>query len=88
VVVHALPSLQVVPAGADGFVHIPVDVSQTPARWHASSGAHVSGVPAMHVPAALHASFTVHGLPSLQLVPAGAAGFEHVPVAMSHTPAT
>ena len=41
----------------------------------------------MHVPA-WHVSVCVQALPSLQSVPFGTFGFEHVPVAGSHVPAT
>jgi hypothetical protein len=37
---------------------------------------------------AWHVSACVHALPSLQAVPFGAAGFEHVPVLGLHVPAT
>jgi hypothetical protein len=41
----------------------------------------------LHVPL-WHVSVCVQALPSLQLVPLVAAGFEHVPVPLLHVPAT
>ena len=41
--VHTLPSLQAVPSGAVGFEQAPVDVSQTPARWHESEALQTTG---------------------------------------------
>jgi hypothetical protein len=41
----------------------------------------------VHVPA-WQLSLCVQALPSLQLVPFGAAGLEHAPVVESHAPAT
>jgi hypothetical protein len=35
---------------------------------------------------AVHVSFIVHALPSLQVVPSVAFGLEHVPVCGSHVP--
>jgi len=53
---------------------------------HASS-AQVIAVP-LQVPTAVHASPNVQALPSLQAVPIGACGLEHIPVDGSHVPAT
>jgi hypothetical protein len=47
----------------------------------------VTGLPPAQVPA-WQVSVWVHALPSLQVVPFGALGFEHAPVAGLHTPAT
>jgi hypothetical protein len=85
--VHALASLHVVPSGRGGFEHAPVAGSQLPATWHWSSAVHVTGVPPVHTPA-WQVSDMVHGLPSLQTVPLGAFGLEHVPVFGSQMPAT
>jgi hypothetical protein len=44
-------------------------------------------LPPTHVPP-WHVSVCVQALPSLHVVPSGAAGLEHAPVAGSHVPAT
>jgi len=85
--VHALPSLQALPFGLAGLEQAPFAGLQTPAVWHWSSAAHVTGFVPLHVPA-WHASVCVHGLPSSHVVPFAAAGFEHVPVSGLHVPAT
>jgi hypothetical protein len=72
--------------GMTGLEHAPVVGSHVPAVWHMSSAVQVTGVPAQ-VPS-LHVSPVVQGLPSLQLVPLGAAGFEQVPELGSQVPAT
>jgi hypothetical protein len=64
VCVHALPSLHVVPSAADGFEHMPVNGSQTPATWHWSCAAHATVPPPWQIPF-WHMSFWVHALPSL-----------------------
>jgi hypothetical protein len=84
---HALPSLQLVPFVAVGFEQTPVDESHVPATWHGSDAVHVTVVPAVHVPF-WHVSSRSHALPSLQLVPFVAAGFEQTPVDGLHVPAT
>jgi len=86
VTVHAFPSLHPVPFGALGFEHIPVLGLHVPAWWQPSLAVQVTGVPP-HVPF-WHESFCVQGLPSLQPVPFGALGFEHIPVLELHVPAT
>jgi hypothetical protein len=78
--------LQLVPLGAFGVEHDPVDGLHVPARWHESMAAHVTGLPPVHVPL-WHESVCVHALPSLQPVPFAAAGFEHAPLFGSHVPA-
>jgi hypothetical protein len=85
VCVHALPSLQAVPLVAAGFEQAPVAESQVPATWHWSVAAHATGFDPRHAPL-WHESVCVHALPSLQLVPLGAAGFEHNPLPGSHIP--
>ena len=85
--VHALPSLQLVPLAACGFEHVPVLGLQVPATWHWSLAVQVTGLDPVHVPA-WHESLCVHALPSLQLVPFAASGFEHVPVVGLQVPAT
>jgi hypothetical protein len=85
--VQELPSSQLVPFAAAGSLHSPVAGLQVPATWQASSGVHTTGFAPTHAPP-WHASVWVHGLPSSQLVPFGAAGSLHSPVAGSHVPAT
>jgi hypothetical protein len=85
--VHAFPSLHVVPFAAVGFEHAPVDGLQVPATWHWSLAAHVTGFAPLHVPA-WHVSVCVHASPSLHEVPSAAAGLEHFPVDGSQVPAT
>jgi hypothetical protein len=86
VCVHASPSLQAVPSGAAGLEHVPVVGSHVPATWHWSLAAHRTGFEPVHTPA-MHASVCVHALPSLQVVPSGALGFEHIPLLGLHVPA-
>ncbi len=85
-VVHALPSLQLVPSVAAGFEQDPVAGLHVPATWHWSLAMQVVGVPVMHTPL-LHAMVPVQAFPP-QPVPSGAAGFEQVPLLGLHTPAT
>ena len=87
VCVQALPSLHEVPSGALGFVQVPVAGLHVPATWHCSLAVHVTGLVPVHVPA-WHVSVCVQALPSLHAVPFGAFGFEQVPVAGLHVPAT
>jgi hypothetical protein len=84
-VVHAFPSLQAVPFGADGFVQAPVAGLHVPTAWHWSLDEHVTAEPAQ-IPA-VHWSAVVHAFPSLHTVPFGADGFVHAPVAGLHAPA-
>ena len=83
---QALPSLHAVPLLAAGLEHWPVLGLQVPAVWHWSLAVHVTWLPAVQTPA-LQESFRSHALPSLQLVPLAAAGFEHAPVLGLHVPA-
>jgi hypothetical protein len=82
-----LPSLHAVPLAAAGLLHAPLPGSHVPATWQASCATHVVAVPAWHEPA-WQASPTVHALPSLQVVPLVASGFERAPVDGLHVPAT
>src|SRR5262245_46833963 len=82
-----LPSLQLVPSGAAGLVHRPLVGSQLPATWHWSDAVQTIGAPPMQAPA-WQVSAVVQALPSLQLVPSGALGFEQMPLAGSQVPAT
>lgn len=81
----ALP--QLVPSVAAGFEHAPLDGLQTPATWQVSRAAQVTGLLPVHAPP-WHASLRVQALPSLQVVPSAAAGFEQAPLVGSHVPAT
>jgi hypothetical protein len=81
-----LPSLQVVPFVAVGFVQAPVDVLQVPATWHWSSAVQTTGFAPVQVPD-WQVSVCVQAFPSLQVVPLVAAGFEHAPVEVLHVPA-
>jgi hypothetical protein len=83
---HA-PFAQALPAAARGVVHAPLVGLHVPTAWQGSVGAHDTGVPATHVPLR-QLSPWVHALSSLQAVPSGASGFEHVPLDGSHEPAT
>jgi len=85
--VHALPSLHAVPSGFAGFEHIPVAGSHVPAAWHWSWAVHVTGLLPVQLPFS-HVSVCVQALPSLHAVPSGFVGFEHVPLAGSHVPAS
>src|SRR5213079_448577 len=62
--VQALPSSQEAPSGLVGLEQRPVVGSHTPASWHWSAAAQVTGVCVQ--PAGEQASI-VHGLPSSQL---------------------
>src|SRR5215813_9370574 len=83
--VQALPSLQLVPSAFAGFEQVPVCGSQVPALWHWSVAVQVTGFAPTQVPA-WQESLWVQALPSLQLVPAGFAVFEQVPVCGSQVP--
>ena len=87
VCVHALVSLHAVPSGFAGLLHRPVAGLQVPTSWHWSLAVQTTGFDPVHVPL-WHASVCVQALPSLHAVPFGAFGFEQVPVAESHAPAT
>ena len=86
VCVHPFPSLQLVPFAAAGLEHAPVAWLQVPATWHVSSAVQVTGSDPVHAPL-WHVSLCVQALPSLQVVPLGAAGLEHAPLAGSQVPA-
>jgi hypothetical protein len=87
VCVQASLSLHVVPSGAAGFEHVPDEGSHVPATWQGSDAAHVTGFDPVHVPLK-QASVCVQASLSLQDMPSGAAGFEQIPVAGLHVPAT
>ena len=79
--------VQAVPFGALGFEHVPFAGLHTPATWHWSLAVQTTGFPPAHMPV-WHVSVCVHASPSVQTVPFGAFGFEHIPFAGSQTPAT
>src|SRR5439155_1720795 len=85
--VQALPSLHAVPSAATGLVHAAVLGLQTPATWHWSEAAQITGLDAVPVPA-WQATVRVQALPSLQAVPSATAGLVHAPVLGSQAPAT
>src|SRR5437867_3086390 len=87
VCVQALPSLQDVPSAAFGFEQVPVAGLQVPATWHWSLALQTTGLEPVQMPDT-HVSVWVQALPSLQVVPSVAFGFEHVPVAGSQVPPT
>src|SRR5437870_2077387 len=84
-VVQVLPSLQAVPLATGGFEQVPISGLQVPAVWHWSGAGQTTAVPA-HTPA-WQVSPVVQALPSVQMVPVAARGFEQVPVAGSQVPA-
>jgi hypothetical protein len=69
--VQALPSVQVLPFGFEGFEQTPVLGLQVPTSWHWSDAVQTIGAPAAQVPVALQISAPLHAFPSEQLVPAG-----------------
>ena len=71
-VVQALPSLQVVPAGAFGLVQTPVAVLQVPTEWQESTAVQTTGVEPTQWPAPSQRSTVVQALPSSQTVVIGA----------------
>src|SRR5262249_54256513 len=85
-VVHAMPSSQVAPSSASWLgEQTPVVVLHTPGVWHWSSGTQTTGFDPAQLPP-WHVSVCVQALPSLQTVPSGLFGFEHVPAAGAHVP--
>jgi len=83
-VVQALLSEQVVPFGAFTVEQLPLAGLQTPAMWHESAGAQTTAVPPQTPEEQM--SEVVQALPSLQVVPFGALGFEQAPVVLSQVP--
>ena len=86
-VVHAFPSLQLVPFAFAGFEQVPVAVSHVPATWHWSLAPQTTGFPDTQAPAR-QVSASVQAFPSLQAVPSPFAGFEQTPDCGSQVPAT
>jgi hypothetical protein len=87
VIVHGLPSSQLVPSSLLGFEQEPVIGLHAPASWHWSSAAHAIDAPTWQAPP-WHVSFCVQRSPSVQGLPSALAGSEHTPVAGSQTPAS
>src|SRR6185295_8731060 len=85
--VQALPSEQVLPSGLVGFEQRPVDGLQVPASWQSSLAVHVTGLPPTQAPV-WQVSVWLQASPSLQVLPLGASGVEHIPLAGLHVPAT
>ena len=87
-VVQAFPSLHGVPLTL--FVtaeHTPVAGLHAPPLWHASPLGQTTGLLPTQKPA-WQASLSVHALASLHELPSAFAGFEQLPVAGSHVPAS
>jgi hypothetical protein len=82
VCVQALPSLQGVPSTRAGFTQSPVAGLHTPALWHWSGGAQLTGGPGTQWPAPSQASAPLQALPSPHEVPADAAAWGHSPQAL------
>src|SRR5439155_9968343 len=81
---HVLP---VLPSGLQGFVQVPVAWLHVPLLWHWSCAVQSTLFP--YAPLfRSQASVCVQALPSLHVVPSGLAGFEQVPVAGLHVPAS
>ncbi len=78
---HAVPSALGVAAG-----QVPEVMLQVASTWHSSGAGQTTGLP-VQAPA-WQASFIVHGLLSLQVVPLAASGLLHWPVLGSQVPAT
>jgi len=70
-----------------GLEQAPLVLSHVPATWHWSVAAQTTGLPPVQKPA-WHASLCVHASPSLHGVPSSLLGFEQAPVAGLHAPAT
>lgn len=85
--VHSLSSLQGAPFGRLGFEQTPVAGLQTPESWHWSEAKQTTGFAPVHAPA-WHESVCVHASSSLHAVPSALAGFEQVPVPGSQLPAS
>ena len=83
---QAFPSSQVVPSARTGSVQVPVAGWQTPAPWQAPVEGQVFAAPLPQTPA-WQDSPVVQLLPSLQVVPSAATGFEQVPEVGSQVPA-
>jgi hypothetical protein len=80
-VVHAFPSLQLVPFAIGAVPHAPDPVSQV-ATWQVGAAGQVFIVPATHAPL-WQVSPTVHAFPSLQVVPFAIGAVPHAPEPVS-----
>src|SRR5206468_2387339 len=87
VCVQASPSLQPLPFAFSGFEQVPLAGLHVPATWHWSAAVQMTGFAPVQVPA-WQVSVCVQALPSLQVLPFALFGFEHVPVAGLHVPAS
>src|SRR5213083_2475679 len=87
VCVQGLPSSHGAPLSLGGLVQPPDAGLQTPPVWHWSVAVHTTGFPPTQAPA-WQVSVCVQAFPSLHAVPSSAFGFEQVPVAGLHVPAT
>src|SRR3989442_933192 len=86
----ALPTAAARPAAVVGVEAVPVAGHHLPARGRWWGGGQVVRVSGLLPPqlAFWQVSVGVQGLPSLHAVPSAVLGFEQVPVAGSHVPAT
>jgi hypothetical protein len=84
--VHASPSLHAAPLALAGLLHVPVPELHTPALWHWSCAVQTTGLAPVHAPV-WHVSACVHASPSLHAVPSVLAGLLHAPVLPSQVPA-
>jgi hypothetical protein len=75
-----------VPSAFATGVHAPVAALQVPAVWQASAASQTTALPPAQAPAR-QLSPRVQALPSSHVVPSGAGGLEHSPVAGLHAPA-
>jgi len=66
--VAGFPSLQLVPSGALGFVHVPFELLQVPTVWHWSLAVQITEVPPVQIPP-WQVSPCVQALPSSHVVP-------------------
>ena len=83
--VQALLSLQVVPSPLFWKAHTPVDVLHTPAMWHWSGAAQVTGLAPVQTPDK-QLSVCVHLFPSSQLAPSAFWEIGQAPVDLLHAP--
>jgi hypothetical protein len=81
------PPAQGVPSGFAPYWQVPAEGSHAPAAWHSSGGGQVSGAPPLHAPA-WQVSACVHASPSLHALPSALFGLEQAPVDGLQVPAT
>src|SRR6185437_16006268 len=82
-----LPSLHAVPSGWFETGHMPVVGSQAATVVHDVGMGHTTGFLPVQTPA-VQVSVRVQALPSLQTVPSGFAGYQHIPVTALQVPAS